>query len=282
MHSPPFQGSHAFAPIPIVDLSELHSGIVSEDTLADNASGHAASEEPLANLLFYGIAGQEFYSRGDGKNFPYNRRIEGAIDGLYARVSVAKLLRQANDFLRSVNLELYLFDAYRPIECQRGLWKFFSETYRSEHPGASESAVDTFTRTYVSDPRSFTIKDATTHPLHSTGAAIDLTLRNPSTGEILDMGTYFDDPSERSCTHFFEQELQAGNITENDPRLLSRRVLYGAMTRAGFTNYPYEFWHYDYGNRMYALMLKRQGVPSEARKVRFLYIPFDRNGNAPR
>lgn len=267
--------SHPFDPVPNVDLSELHSGMVSEDTLAEDGEGDAHSQEPLADLFSYGIAGQEFYARGDGDNFPYNRRIEGAIDGLYARVSVAKRLCEANESLRAVDIEVYVYDAYRSIACQRSLWKFFSEKYRTDHPNASERDVDEFTRTFVSDPRGFVADDAATHPLHSTGGAIDVTLRRRSTGELLDMGTHFDDPSERSTTYFFERELGAGHIRADDPRLAARRMLYGSMTRAGFTNYPYEFWHYDFGNRMHALMRKRQGLPAGDRKARFVYIPFD-------
>ena len=28
------------------------------------------------------------------------------------------------------------------------------------------------------------------------------------------------------------------------------------MQEQGFTNYSYECWHFDYGNQMYAMMLK--------------------------
>ena len=32
----------------------------------------------------------------------------------------------------------------------------------------------------------------------------------------------------------------------------NRRILYWAMTKAGFTNLPTECWHFDYGNRNWA------------------------------
>jgi D-alanyl-D-alanine dipeptidase len=51
----------------------------------------------------------------------------------------------------------------------------------------------------------------------------------------------------------------AGQIGSDDPRLLNRRLLYWTMREAGFTNYPYEYWHYDYGDQMYVLTLRSLG-----------------------
>jgi D-alanyl-D-alanine dipeptidase len=266
----------AFDPIPIVDLSELHSGLVPAELLTQDTAirtthqdGHL--QEPLVDLRSYNIAGEKYYA-----NSPYGKRIDGAIDGLYARRSVANKLVQANDILRKYNLELYVYDAYRSIECQNWLWDFFSDGYMREHPKASPKEVEEFARNYVSDPRRFDPDDPATHPLHSTGGAIDLTLRECSSGNFIDVGT-FDDPSEKSHTHFYEMELKAGRVVEDDHRLLYRRVLYGAMLQAGFTNYPYEFWHYDYGNRMYACMLNRLGRFGSEQRFLFTYIPFDRD-----
>ena len=35
-------------------------------------------------------------------------------------------------------------------------------------------------------------------------------------------------------------------------RQKNRRMLYNVMTAAGFTNLPSEWWHYDYGDNMWA------------------------------
>ena len=35
-------------------------------------------------------------------------------------------------------------------------------------------------------------------------------------------------------------------------RRRNMKVLYDAMTKAGFANYPLEWWHYSYGDRMWA------------------------------
>jgi hypothetical protein len=33
------------------------------------------------------------------------------------------------------------------------------------------------------------------------------------------------------------------------------------MIEAGFTNYPYEYWHFDYGDRLYVLNAEGAGHP---------------------
>ena len=97
---------------------------------------------------------------------------------------------------------------------------------------------------FVSVPR----KDSDYPPVHTTGGAVDLTILDAQ-GRFLDMGSGFDEISERSNTVYFEEhpeETNAQAICEN------RRLLYNAMMKAGFTNLPSEWWHYDFGDRFWA------------------------------
>lgn len=60
------------------------------------------------------------------------------------------------------------------------------------------------------------------------------------------MGTAFDDPMAASATKALE-----GAAPTNDAQReaqLARRLLVASMTGAGFTNYPEEWWHWDFGN----------------------------------
>ena len=109
-------------------------------------------------------------------------------------------------------------------------------------------------RHYVSDPRRFHPDDPRTWPAHATGAAVDLTLRDLRTRELLDMGTHFDDMSTVSHSDYFERLLHGGRIGPGDARLRNRRLLHWAMQAQGFINYSYECWHFDYGNQMYVMM----------------------------
>ena len=42
------------------------------------------------------------------------------------------------------------------------------------------------------------------------------------------------------------------NKNLNKEQQQNRKILFDAMTAAGFTNYPAEWWHYSYGDRMWA------------------------------
>ncbi len=71
---------------------------------------------------------------------------------------------------------------------------------------------------------------------HCKGLAIDLTLARPD-GTYLDMGTDHDDFSPRAHA----------NATRLRPeQLANRQLLAVTMQRAGFSQWPYEWWHFDY------------------------------------
>lgn len=83
-------------------------------------------------------------------------------------------------------------------------------------------------------------------PPHSTGAAVDVDLID-SSGQALDMGTAFDDAGdpERARTDCPDIARQARR---------HRRLLVDAMAAQGFVNYPYEWWHFSYGDRYWAFV----------------------------
>ena len=85
-------------------------------------------------------------------------------------------------------------------------------------------------------------------------------LVDAASGAILDHGAGFDEPHERSFTDHYERLRSEGRIAEDDPRLLNRRILVNAMLAAGFTNYAYEFWHFDYGTQLHVLTLREGGA----------------------
>jgi zinc D-Ala-D-Ala dipeptidase len=215
--------------------------------------------EPLVDARDHGLAGENYYSRTDGENPPYRQSIAGAIRELWCRQTIVAMLIRVNELLAGHGVELFLWDAYRPIACQQSLWRFFWAQIRREMPHADEAQISDRVRRYVSDPQIFDPANPRTWPVHTTGAAIDLTLRDLRSGALLDMGAGFDEMSPASHTAHFEEILKRGRISNDDIRLRNRRLLYGAMRNQGFTNYSYEFWHFDYGNQMYITALKQLG-----------------------
>lgn len=86
---------------------------------------------------------------------------------------------------------------------------------------------------------------------HVAGAAIDLTLVDGD-GTLLDLGTPVDaTPEASNGACYFDSDLISADARE------LRRVLASALERAGFVNYPTEWWHWSYGDRYWALVSGR-------------------------
>lgn len=207
--------------------------------------------EGLVELRDYGVSGVPYYFISDGSNPPYYQRVDGSIPQLLVRESVAVKLQMVNIQLEQLGLELFVWDAYRPLATQIGIWRFFEESVRRKNPLLRDEDIYEEVIKYVSDPREFSPSDSSTWPTHMTGASVDLTIRNTSGLEICDMGAEFDQMDEVAHTDHFENLLRSGEISGEDPRLLNRRLLHQSMAEQGFTNYPLEYWHFDWGNQMH-------------------------------
>ncbi|MFT7526299.1 MAG: D-alanyl-D-alanine dipeptidase [Arenicella sp.] len=212
--------------------------------------------EPMVNLNDYTIAFESYHAISDGSNPPYLTSIKGSRQEGWLRKTVAEKLTKVNENLRPYGAELLILDAYRSIECQRGLWEFFYERGRSEIANASEEDCRRYALGYVRDPRVFNPLDTRTFPIHITGSSVDVTLKYLGSDELLDMGSAFEEMIDVSYTDYFERQLQQGLIEANDRRLLNRRLMDWAFTKEGFLNDPNLYWHYDWGNQIW-LKVKR-------------------------
>ena len=76
---------------------------------------------------------------------------------------------------------------------------------------------------------------------HTTGGAVDVTLCY--CGKEIDCGSSYLEFTEKTPT--WSRELSYSQRR-------NRFILYNAMTQAGFVNYPLEWWHFCYGDKMYA------------------------------
>lgn len=175
----------------------------------------------------------------------YAMSIPTAIDGAYVRQSVAERLVKAAERLPS-DLKLVVFDAWRPLSVQQHLYDDFRSRLIREHPQVEGQDLEALVAKFVSRPSQDPLKPSP----HLTGGSVDVSLAD-SKGELLDMGTGFDDFTEKSSTAYFEapdRVLDSLALRHRD----HRRLLYYSLTDAGFTNYDKEWWHYDFGNQFWA------------------------------
>ncbi|MEM8921453.1 MAG: M15 family metallopeptidase, partial [Pseudomonadota bacterium] len=166
--------------------------------------------------------------------------------GLYLRKSVAEKIVSINQRLETMGLELYLFDAWRPQAIQRHFHDVWFPSYlRERHPEWSDEEIAVEVEKYWAAP-----SDGEASPApHATGGATDLTLRVKTTGQPLFMGGLFDDLTDNAHTDRFERPPTSMSDEEAQA---NRRILYWVMLEAGFANNPTEWWHYSYGDQMWA------------------------------
>lgn len=170
----------------------------------------------------------------------YIQGISGSYKDCYVRETVLKMLLEAEKNLPD-GLKLKIYDGYRPISVQQRLWNFYRQQVKNDNPTFSDEEIDFKTSFFVSKP-SYDINQPS---LHNTGGAVDLTLITDN-GYELNMGTLFNDFTDRAWTNHFEKYENNKDVREN------RRILYKSMIDAGFTNLPSEWWHYDYGTKFWA------------------------------
>jgi D-alanyl-D-alanine dipeptidase len=140
----------------------------------------------------------------------------------YLQRPAAEALARADRKLHAQGFGIVVFDAYRPWFVTKMFW---DGTPPAQH-------------LFVADPSQGS--------RHNRGAACDISLVDLATGRELTMTGAFDELSPRSYPRY------DGGTSEQRWR---RDVLRAALESEGFTVYPYEWWHFDYGDwRSYGIL----------------------------
>lgn len=179
------------------------------------------------------------------KIFPVYKRlgVPGAVTDCFIRENAYRRLLAVARSL-PYNYNLVILDGWRPWRVQQHLFDSLYETLHHQHPDISDAQLVSMTREFVSIPS----RDPREPSPHLTGGAVDVTLCDID-GLMLDMGTRFDEVSPASHTDYFEQFDDGSNEQAARDR---RRLLFNAMAQQGFTNLPSEWWHYDFGDQLWA------------------------------
>jgi zinc D-Ala-D-Ala dipeptidase len=210
--------------------------------------GHELFGEAVMEARDAGLAGENFYA--SDRNPPYWQRVEGATDKLWLRKTVAEKLLRVNRRISAAGLELYLFDAWRP----RAVQAYFHDVWmpRELHrrdPGLKGAALTEEVERYWAAPS----QNADSPAPHATACAMDLTLRWKDS-EALWMGSLFDDVTGLAHRDRFEQ-LDPENFSFSDQEArANRRLLHWLMIEEGFAGHPDEWWHFSWGDQMWAAL----------------------------
>jgi D-alanyl-D-alanine dipeptidase len=174
----------------------------------------------------------------------------------FVRESVISLLQQVALKLPE-GFVLVVWDAWRPLKVQQQLFESLKKKIKNEHLEWNDKMIYNEAQRYVSFPSADYDKPSP----HYTGGAIDIAIKKDQF-TYLDMGTPFDDFSKKSRTRYYEEKLESGITlsSEEFTYLNNRRFLYDLMTNVGFTNYPQEWWHFDYGNQFWGKLIGRDAI----------------------
>ncbi|MGH7464865.1 MAG: M15 family metallopeptidase, partial [Longimicrobiales bacterium] len=127
----------------------------------------------------------------------------------------AEALARAHERLRAQGYGLLIHDAYRPWYVTKMFWDATPAEFKH----------------FVADPSQGS--------RHNRGAAVDLTLYDLATGEVVQMVGGYDEFSDRSYPDY-----PGGTALQRWHRELLRE----AMEAEGFDVYEWEWWHFDYGD----------------------------------
>lgn len=143
--------------------------------------------------------------------------LSGAADKVLVRQDVADMLENMAGKLPE-GFGVIVWDGWRPLSVQEKLFEDANENTN-----------------YVSFPSD----DPAVAPPHSTGGAVDISFSYKNTP--LSLGTPFDCFATSAHTHSLEKEDAVEKFL--------RRALFWLMISQGFVNYPYEWWHFEFGTR---------------------------------
>jgi D-alanyl-D-alanine dipeptidase len=159
-----------------------------------------------------------------GRDNFFGKDLYAFLDCAWLHRDAAFALQKAAHTLKALrpDLQLLVLDAMRPQRVQQMLWDVLQGTQLRQYVGAPERGS-----------------------IHSFGMAVDITLADLE-GQELDMGSHFDEMSERSHPDLEVQLLALGQITRQ--HVANRELLRRVMVDAGFKGIPNEWWHFDCGD----------------------------------
>ena len=155
-----------------------------------------------------------------------------------------KIIKISNSLPHGINL--VLIEGYRSTASQKYEWDRVYNDLKDSFPNLSDDEINKKVGLLVAKPL----------PLanHHCGGAIDVTLCS-NDGTLFDMGTgYISEIKNMEEKQYIP--MFADRLTQEQQS--NRTLLREAMEKEGFVWYPGEWWHYCYGDRMWAVYTNKK------------------------
>lgn len=216
---------------------------------------------------------------GERANSPYrDHPVDGSLMTMFVRKGVARRLLVAQNLLPD-NIFLAVNDAYRTVDAQDALYRDYVEALALKMPDLTPIELKKWTVNYVSEPS----KDPLQPSTHNTGGSVDVVLLHlpPIIGtEVtriereltrseragyqnfflqreramliseyatqLPFNTNFDNGTTQASLDYLEKEALRRKLSSQERIALKcTRLLFNAMSAAGFSPLKSEWWHYN-------------------------------------
>ena len=163
---------------------------------------------------------------------------------LWVRKAIAdKLFDIQKKYLEPMGRKFKIWDPWRSRIVQNNIYQKFWDELAAENPDWDHEKLTHEVGVFVTKA-----DQPDRIPPHATGGCVDLTVADEN-GDEIDFGTVFDHFGPEAAVNFFEGEGRDSTVRDN------RRWLQKIMIDAGFTAHDDEWWHFDYGNQKWSLLL---------------------------
>ncbi len=169
---------------------------------------------------------------------------------------VNRLVKVSDYFVSQSCFNLLIYDSWRPLEVQEFMFKraFLLECEKSDID-ASFKNIKSFPSILKKVEKfwAYPSYDSWCPPPHSTGGALDVCLSDKD-GNLVEMGGTVDQMDDTSNPDFYANMKNEEAIIWNSRRNLLREI----MTKFGFVQHPNEWWHFSYGDQLWAWKNKKE------------------------
>lgn len=170
---------------------------------------------------------------------------------IFLREGAIKRLFEAKKSLRKISgaekWNIKIWDGYRTLKIQKILYDNYYDILKKDNPNWNHEKLCEHTEMFVAHPS----PDPKSPSPHNTGGVIDLTIVNEN-GEEIPMGSKFDEFNEKSFSDHYKNSEESLDKNFQKNRLLLKEI----MESADFVNYPDEWWHFSYGDQLWAYLKK--------------------------